>query len=50
MAVAMNAGITAYFLGYEKLLGNGFPRRRLVNAVPNLTSEYISKSDIRAGS
>lgn len=42
ISVALNAGISAYFLGFDKLLENGFPRRRLVKAA-RVTADYITR-------
>lgn len=42
VSVALNAGISAYFLAFEKLIENGYPRRRLVRAA-QITTDYITR-------
>lgn len=42
VSLAINAGVSAYYYAYEKLLSNNFPTRRLVKAAL-VTSEYIAR-------
>lgn len=40
LAMGINAGISAYFLGYDKLLESNFPEERLTKAA-RITADYI---------